>query len=102
MADISIDEAKAKLWVDDVNAELDAVKEILNRVEESLSTVAGDEDSIMEGIYQVGKAMERVWNEMCNRFRTAQGMLSEGISKIVKATANVLDDAGNLRSSITR
>lgn len=100
MADISIDEAKAKIWMDDVNSELNAVESILRKVNGALTTVAGSDDSIMNGIYKVGVAMENAWAIMCNNFKSAQSKVAEAISKIVVSAQNVIDDADALRTKI--
>lgn len=101
MADISIDEAKAKMWIDDVNAELDAVEAILHKVNNSLATPVGD-DTIMEGISKVGEAMESAWTEMCRQFKLAQAKLPEVVNKIVKAAQDVIDDANELKSKVVQ
>ncbi len=100
MADISIDEAKAKIWTDDVNAEIEAVRGILKDVNSSLTTVAGSEDKIMQGIYKIGTTMESVWNNMCNKFEESQGKLREALAKIGQAVQQVVDDADSLKNKI--
>lgn len=101
MADISIEEAKAKMWIEDVNAELDAVERILNKVNESLSTVAGDDDTIMDGIVKIGNKMEEVWNEMCKKFKEVQAKLPGIVEMIKKAAQDVIDDATELKNKIS-
>jgi len=100
MADISIDEAKAKIWMEDVNSELAAVESILKKVNGALTTVAGSDDSIMNGIYKVGTTMESAWNTMCTNFKSAQSKLAEAISKIVSSAQNVINDADALKYKI--
>ena len=53
-ANISIDAEKAEIWVKDVEAEIEEVNGVLNRVTGVLTTVAGDDDTIMQGIYNYG------------------------------------------------
>ena len=100
MADISIDEAKVKIWMDDVNAELDAVEVILKNVNMSLTTVAGEDDSIMNGIYNVGKAMETAWTTMSKNFKNAQSKIWKAIAKIVSSAQSVIEDTNTLKSKI--
>ena len=100
MADISIDEAKAKIWMDDVRNEINAVEAILKKVNGALTTVAGDDDSIMQGIYKVGTTMESVWTSMCNGFKSAHSILEEALTKLVSSAQNVIDDADTLKNSI--
>lgn len=100
MADISIDQARANMWIADVNNELEAVELVLKGVSGSLTSVAGTDDSIMEGIFKVGTAMENAWTNMCNNFKTAQSKLSQVIGRIFDAVEDVVDAAGALRGKI--
>ena len=100
MADISIEEAKAKIWMDDVKNELVAVEAILKKVNSSLMTTAETDDSIMKGIYKVGTAMETAWSKMCGNFKNAQKNLSDAISKIVISVDSVVQDAEALKNTI--
>lgn len=100
MADISIDEAKAKIWMEDVNAELYAVEIILKNVNTSLTTVAGQDDTIMNGIYNVGKALESAWTTMTSNFKTAQNKIKQAITEIIASAQNVIDDIDVLKSKI--
>lgn len=100
MMDMSIDEAKAKIWTDDVNNELDEVRALLKKVNTANSTVAGLDDSIMDGIYKVGTLLGDTWDRMCNAFDDAQDKLKEAIKQIGKTVGNVLDDAEIVKSKI--
>lgn len=100
MLDISVDEAKAKAWIDDVTAELEAVEKVLEKVRGSLTESAGEDDTIMNGIYKVGQTMETVWTGMCKGFRTSQDLLFKGLRKIVDGTGAVLDNVETLRHSV--
>ena len=59
-ANISIDAEKAEIWVKDVEAEIEEVNGVLNRVTGVLTTVAGDDDTIMQGIYNYGTRLQDV------------------------------------------
>ena len=100
MMDISIDEAKAKIWMDDVNAEIEAVRNLLKQVNTANCTVAGSDDTIMDGIYNVGTALESSWTRMCNSFDEAQEKVAETISHISKTVINVLEDIDSIKSKI--
>lgn len=102
MADISIDEAKAKIWLDDVNAEIDAVEGILKKVNSSVTTPAGSDDSIMKGIEKIGVAMENAWTAMCNHFKQSQSKLKEAIDMIVRSAQTVIDDADSVKSKVNQ
>ena len=96
--DISIDEAKARIWMADVNAELEDVKYLLRKVNEATSDVAGSDDTIMEGIYKVGVAMGDAWNKMCSLFDQANSKISEGISKLDQTVQNVVEKVEAIRA----
>lgn len=98
MADISIDQAKAKIWIADVNNELEAVSIILTGVSNALSTPP--EDDIMSAIEKVGRTMESAWTGLCNMFKTAQSKVEETVDKLFDTVEDVVEDAFSLRSKI--
>ena len=102
MVDISIDEAKAKIWLDDVNAELEAVERILSKVTQSFTSPAGNDDSIMDGIYKVGTTMETAWNELGKAFTSALSTLKEVVKRLVVEGSKVIDDASQLEKRVNR
>ena len=50
MYDLNIDEARAKMWIDDVNNEITIVKDLLTKVSTVSTTTPQEEDDIMKGI----------------------------------------------------
>ena len=100
--DISIDEAKAKIWMDDVNAELSDVRHLLKRVNTAVADVAGSDDTIMEGIYKVGVAMGNAWDKMCNIFDEAGSKIREGLSKMGSTVQHVVQEVESVRAKIER
>lgn len=98
MADLSIDEAKAKMWVDDVAAELKDVEVILKNVSGSLTTPIVAEDTIMQGIYNVGTSMENAWTTLCNEFVESTGKIAEAVSQIGKAVIDIVDVLTGLKN----
>lgn len=94
--DISLEEAQAKIWIDDVEAELKAVEEILKSVRNALGDPAGSDDSIMNGIYTVAQAMENAWDKMCNTFKEAHDLTKQAVQKIFEKGLEVIDDAVTL------
>ena len=100
MMDMSIDEAKAKIWIDDVNAEISAVRTLLRKVNNANSTIAGVDDSIMDGIYTVGTALESAWTKMCNSFDEAQSKLVEAVAKIGKTVSGVLENVDSVKARV--
>ena len=90
--DISIDEAKALVWSMDVENEISAVETVLKKVSSSLTSAAGSDDTIIQGISRVGSTLETVWAGMCNEFKKVQKTLNDVIKKFGKTAAAVLDD----------
>lgn len=87
MADISFKEVEAKMWADDVDAEVEAVEQILKNVTTALTTMTTNEtaDTIMSGIYNVGSAMESAWSVLCNTFKK---VTSEYVRESIKRVVN--------------
>ena len=100
--DISIDEAKAKIWMDDVNSELSAVRALLKKVNMANAEVAGSDDTIMEGIYKVGVAMGNAWDKMCNIFDDAGSKIKEGLTKLDSTVQHVVQEVESVRAKIER
>ena len=94
---MSIDEARAKVWLDDVNHELQAVRALLKKVQTANTEVAGSDDTIMEGIYQVGVAMDNAWSQMCNIFDEVQEKLNSTIAKIREAVREKVEEITALK-----
>lgn len=82
MVDLSIDEAKAKIWLDDVISELDDVEVVLKNVTKALTTPIQSEDTIMKGIYNVGTSMEDAWTSLCNDFAKSVSDVGEAIAQV--------------------
>ena len=96
--DLSIDEAKAKIWMDDVNSELSAVRALLKKVNTANSEVVDSDDTIMGGIYKVGVAMGNAWDKMCNIFDDVQDKVRGGIDKIGQTVSNVVEEVEAIRA----
>lgn len=97
--DLSIDEAKAWVWVKDVENEIAAVEYVLKNVYASLTAVAGSDDTIMQGISSVGSILENVWTGMCNGFKEAQNALGEVFTKIGTTAQGILDELEGVKGS---
>lgn len=100
MADISIEEARAKIWLMDVERELNSVQEVLDKVSKVLTTVAGSDDTIMQGLYKVGETMESVWGSLCKNFNEAHHNVSEAVKLVISTAQDVVDDVDVLKGKI--
>ena len=97
MAVIDIDEAKAMIWKQDVQFELDEVAKVLKNIEKELTTVAGSDDSIFQAIYKVGVAVEDSWNESIGNWQKCIEFWTEAIKKHAAAGQKVIEEAEALR-----
>lgn len=100
MADISIDEAKAKQWILDVKNELSSVETVLKNVTTACTTVPGEDDDIMKGIVSTGETLRSFWDQMCNGFKSATDFISESITKIGTTAGAVIQDINTVKSKI--
>ena len=100
MAVIDIDEAKTMIWKQEVETELSQVEEILKKVQTELTTVAGSDDSIYQGIYKVGVAVEETWNETVGSWRKCIEYWTEAIRKMGLGGQAVLDSADALKAKM--
>ena len=81
----------------DVNNEIAAVEALLKQVHTSLSSVAGSEDTIMKGIFNLGTFLETTWTKMCSNFKEAQSAVEETLEKIGVAVGDVLGNLEGVR-----
>lgn len=100
MADISIEEAKAKTWILDVKNELSAVETVLKNVSTACTTLPGEDDDIMKGIVDTGEALRSFWDQMCSGFTKATELISDAIDKIGSTAGEVVSDINNVKSRI--
>lgn len=100
MKDLSIDEARAKQWMQDVDQEIEEVEALLKLVSQARSSIPGEDDTIMEGIISTCEALNDFWTQMCNGFKSASKSLTSVIENIGKAASNVVNDINTVKSRI--
>lgn len=100
MADISIEEAKAKQWILDVKNELSLVEAVLRNVSTACTTIPGEDDDIMKGIVSTGEALREFWDQMCSGFKSATNLISDVITKIGTTAGEVVSDINSVKSRI--
>ncbi len=98
--DVSIDEAKAKQWIQDVNDEIDSVQSILSKVNAASIAVPGEDDSIMMGIEGLCKNLSNFWDNMFKGFRTAENKLQELVEMVGRTGQELVDDLDTLKGRI--
>ena len=84
-ADIKIDEARARMWMDDVNNELELVQSVLNKTHTAIQTIPTDDDTIFQGIRKAGSTLATAWEKVCNCFRESRGLVGNAISHAATA-----------------
>lgn len=100
MADISIDEAKAKVWIDDVKSEITEVEGVLKKVTTAVTTAPGEDDDIMQGIESTCQVLSDFWTRMCQGFKSAGSAMTETIERIQKSGQEVIGDINNVKSKV--
>ena len=96
--DLSVEQAKAIIWTMDVNQEIAAVEALLKQVHTSLSSVAGSEDTIMQGIFNFGTFLESTWTKVCSNFKEAQSAVENTLEKIGVTVGDVLGHLETVRN----
>lgn len=98
--DISIDEARANTWIYDVETELDLVRTLMKKASTSITTPAGEDDTIMQGISKMGDQLNTVWTQACNVYEKATNLLKDALKAITKAGSEVMADLDSTKARI--
>ena len=98
--DLSIDQARAEKWKNDVDVEIERVQELLKKVAAIQMTIPGDDDPIMQGITNVCENLESFWTSMIKGFRSASSEVDTAIQKIGKTVGDILNDINGTRGRI--
>lgn len=81
MADIKIDEARAKVWVSDVQNELEIVERVLKNVTTSITTIPTDDDVIFQGIRKAGETLNNAWTKVCGVFKEVGRLVNDVVNR---------------------
>ena len=98
--DLNIDEARARIWIGDVENEIRIVKELLVKVSTASATTPEEEDDIMKGIATTCDTMRNFWEKMCEGFTGMVAKLVESIEKMSTATSDVVTDVTDVRNKV--
>lgn len=82
---LDMETALAASWKREVDVELDEVRTLLTKVSEECKTVAGEEDTLMQTVYDVGTQLSTNWDKLNNRFVEVQNYCTEIINTSIKA-----------------
>lgn len=100
MYDLNIDEARAKMWIDDVNNEITIVKDLLTKVSTVSTTTPQEEDDIMKGIASTCTTMRYFWDKMCDGFGKTINLLKDAVTNMVNATNQAVEDAKTVENKV--
>lgn len=94
---LSIDEAKADMWIENVENEIEIAESILRDISrDCYQNNVHETDTILKGISDVAQTAENVWNEVFNAFHTVSGNLRgiiNSLKEAVQKAQEVLDQA---------
>ena len=98
--DLNIDEARAKMWIDDVNHEITLVKDLLTKVSTASTTTPQEEDDIMKGIASTCTTMRTFWDKMCDGFGKTIDKLKDAVTNMVNATNQRVEDVQSVERKV--
>lgn len=95
-ADLSIDEARAQIWINDVNSELELVRGVLKKTNTAITTIPTEDDTIFQGIRKVGQTLGNVWDKVCNAFDQSKDFIGKAIQNAATAGQELAEGAQSL------
>ena len=90
--DVSIDEARAKIWMMDVYTEIGNVELVLDKIAAAQQEMPGENDSIMAAIEKTGKASQTLWKTMNNVFKESCRLLEDAIKRYGAVGSKIVSD----------
>lgn len=100
MADLKIDEARAKIWILDVKRELVAVEHVLDDIKKLNNSVPGSDDTVFQLLEKTSNMMNETWTTTCNAFKKGWDILEEGFGVIAKAGQKIEEAVQELQTQI--
>lgn len=97
--DVDFDVAAATNWKLEVEMELDAVKRELDDVSDICREVPGENDTIMQGLQDIGNWLEESWGNLCNGFSQMCTYFGNIISGREQAINEISESLENYKSS---
>ena len=98
--DLNIDEARARIWIADVENEIRIVKELLTKVSTASTTTPQEDDDIMKGIAATCSTMRSFWDKMCNGFAGMVKNITQSFEKMSASTNEVVSDVNDVRNKV--
>lgn len=100
MANLSIDEARAKAWIEEVNSELKMVTEITDKMTEVILSDPAKDDSIIKTFVGWGEKLNNCWSNISKGYRTCGDIMVSTINKIVTAVQEKLAQLEELANRV--
>lgn len=100
MEKISLDEARALLWHEEVQNELKLVTEINNKVAACVLALQEDDDPLIHVLHGIGEKIENYGNALGKAFSSAMDDLKKGIEKLKNTHRDLTSAAETLKSQI--
>lgn len=102
MADIKIDEARAKIWISDVQNELEIVEGVLKNVTTSITSIPTDDDVIFQGIRKAGETLKTGWNKVYNVFKDVGNIINDVINRTTTTAEELHQCVENINQNYGR
>jgi len=100
MANLSIDEAKAKAWIEDVKNELEEVRVITKNLTEVITSDPAQDDAVIKVFLGWGEKLNNCWTTMATGYRTCGEIMTGTINKIVTAVREKMAQLEELASRV--
>ena len=102
MADIKIDEARAKIWISDVKNELELVETVLKNVTTSITTIPTDDDVIFKGIRKAGETLNNAWTKVCSVFKEVGNLVNDVVTRTTSTAEELHQEVESLNQRYSR
>lgn len=97
---LKIDEAKALIWWQDVQTEINLTEETLHKVDEIVGTTAGEDDDIFKALSSAAVSLRESWDNMCEGFGSAMEKIKQSIEEIQRKKEEAVEEVNNYKSQI--
>lgn len=97
---LKIDEAKALIWWQDVQTEINLTEETLHKVDEIVGETAGEDDDIYKALCSAAQSLRTSWDNMCAGFGNAMEKIKQSIEEFQRKKEEAVDEVKNYESQI--
>ena len=100
MADLKIDQARAKSWIKDVQNELALTEGTLDKAKEELETFPGEDDTVFLMVEKTNNLLNEAWSATTKAFNDAWSEIDEGLDQLGKAGERVKEAFNDFQAQI--